>query len=664
MRNAGYLLASALMLWTGNAIAADDVMVVFDGSNSMWGQIDGTAKIEIARDAIEPLIGDWTENSNVGLMAYGHRRQGDCNDIETMISPGPFDREEFMARIRIISPKGKTPLTAAVEQAAEALAYRDNPATVVLITDGIESCQRDPCALAEELERMGVDFTAHVVGFDLKGEEQEAVACVAERTGGRFVAAGNADELRSALSEVGTAVAATPEPEPEPAPVAALAAPQSAAMGSSFTVSWEAAEQDPRDYVTIVPMGAEEGDHGDYTRVGDETEGTLRAPAEAGLYEVRYVLDEGKRTLASVEIEIVAAEASVSAPEQAIAGERFPVSWSEGIHPRDYVTIVPMGAEEGDHGDYTRVGDETEGTLRAPAEAGLYEVRYVLDEGKRTLASVEIEIVAAEASVSAPGSAIVGTSFPVQWSRGIHPRDYVTIVPMGAEEGAHRDYVRVGNAGEGNLRAPADAGIYEVRYVLQEGGKTLDSQEIEIVEADIELSGPDTVRAGSSVEVAWSGTPPHPRDYVTIVPMGAGDDEYGDYVRIGDRDGAELTAPEQIGLYEARYVLDQNRRVLARHTLEVVGETAALNDGGMLEVPESGAPGETVEVRWSTEGGGGDQRVTLAGSDQADFTWIDAQRAVEETLTFRLPEEPGFYEFRLLDIGERKVLSRVTISVE
>ena len=175
---------------------------------------------------------------------------------------------------------------------------------------------------------MGVDFTAHVVGFDLKGEEQEAVACVAERTGGRFVAAGNADELRSALSEVGTAVAATPEPEPEPAPVVALAAPQSAVMGSSFTVSWEAAEQDPRDYVTIVPMGAEEGDHGDYTRVGDETEGTLRAPAEAGLYEVRYVLDEGKRTLASVEIEIVAAEASVSAPGLAIAGESFPVSWS------------------------------------------------------------------------------------------------------------------------------------------------------------------------------------------------------------------------------------------------------------------------------------------------------------------------------------------------
>ncbi|MDN2565617.1 VWA domain-containing protein [Aquibium sp. A9E412] len=757
MRKAKAIAAAAVLaLGAGPALAADDVMVVFDGSNSMWGQIDGTAKIEIAREAIGDLVGGWTEGTNVGLMAYGHRREGDCGDIETMIAPGPFDRAGFMARVGGISPRGKTPLTAAVEQAAEALAYRDRPATVVVITDGIESCGRDPCALAEELERMGVGFTAHVVGFDLKGEEQAAVACMAERTGGRFVAAGNADELSAALGEVATAVAEAPEPEPAPepeaAPAVALSAPDSAVVGAAFTVSWEADAQAPRDYVTIVPAGAAEGDYGDYARVGDDSEASLRAPAETGLYEVRYVreeddatrgattieivaaqatltapetatagarfavswsgavhprdyvtivpagaadgeygdyqrvgkdseaslrapaepglyevryvLDEGGRTLAAGDIEIVAAEASVEAPATATAGARFAVSWSQPVHPRDYVTIVPAGAAEGAYTDYQRVGNDTEGRLQAPAEPGLYEVRYVLEEGGRTLASADIEIVAAEASVQAPQSAVIGASFPVRWSRAIHPRDYVTIVPMGAAEGESGDYARVGNASEGSLRAPAEPGLYEVRYVLQEGDRTLAAATVEVVEADIELSGPDTVRAGAPVAVTWSGTPPHARDYVTLVPMGAPDDADGDYARIGNRDGAELEAPAETGLYEVRYVLDAGKRVLARHTLEVVGETAALNDGGALQAPETGAPGATVEVRWSADGGTGDRRVTLAGADQADFTWIEAQKAVEGPLAFTLPEAPGFYEFRLLDVAGRKVLSRVTIRVE
>lgn len=569
-----------MLLWVGSAQAADDVMVVFDGSNSMWGQIDGVAKIEIARQAMERLVGNWTDGTNVGLMAYGHRREGDCSDIETMITPGPFVREAFLERVRSITPRGKTPLTTAVEQAAEALAYRDRPATVVLITDGIESCQRDPCALAEELERMGVGFTAHVVGFDLKGEEQEAVACMAERTGGRFVAARNAEELGAALSTVGTAVAEapepTPEPEPAPAPSVVVEAPESAVIGSSFAISWQAPTQAPRDYVTIVPLGADEGTYTNYQRVQDKSEGSLRAPAEPGLYEVRYVRQEDGSTLSSTEIEIVEADVSVSAPQSATAGERFSVSWSGAVHPRDYVTIVPAGAAEGDYGDYTRVGDKSEGSLRAPAEPGLYEVRYV----------------------------------------------------------------------------------------LQEGGKTLSSVPIEIVEADIELAGPDTVRAGSQIRVVWSGSPPHGRDYVTIVPMGAQEGAYGDYVRVGGRDSADLSAPEETGLYEVRYVLDEGKRILARHPVEVVAATAALNEGGALEAPEAGKPGETVEVRWTAEDSGGDRRVTLAGADQPDFTWIEAKKAEGPSLTFTLPQEAGFYEFRLLDIPQRKVLSRVTIRVE
>ena len=251
----------------GSAAAANEnVMVVFDGSNSMWGQIDGVAKIEIARGVMDNLLGKWTAEREVGLMAYGHRRRGDCTDIETLVQPGAAARDDILARINAITPTGKTPLTDAVEQAAIALSYTDKPATVVLISDGLESCERDPCALAAALEKGGVEFTAHVVGFGLGGDEDTAsLSCIAEETGGEFISASNADELGAALSAVGTAVAEAPEPEPvvepepEPEPElpeVVLAGPATAVTGSEFKVSWAPVLKN--DYITIVPVGTDE----------------------------------------------------------------------------------------------------------------------------------------------------------------------------------------------------------------------------------------------------------------------------------------------------------------------------------------------------------------------------------------------------------------------
>ena len=75
-------------------------------------------------------------------------------------------RAGILDRVNDITPTGKTPLTGAIEQAATTLSYTDSPATVVLISGGLESCERDPCAVSEALEQGGVGFTAHVVGFD------------------------------------------------------------------------------------------------------------------------------------------------------------------------------------------------------------------------------------------------------------------------------------------------------------------------------------------------------------------------------------------------------------------------------------------------------------------------------------------------------------------
>ncbi|MFN4160267.1 MAG: vWA domain-containing protein [Gemmobacter sp.] len=224
-----------LPLTVGLALAAPPVlaqeranmMVVLDASGSMWGQIGGRTKIELAREALSGVLSEAGQDMQIGLMAYGHRQRGQCGDIETLVPIGPAGQTVpgIIDRAYAIKPRGMTPLVDSVMAAAQTLAFREQAATVVLLTDGIETCGGDPCALGRMLAAQGIDFTAHVVGFDMTDAEQRQVSCLASETGGLFLAAGDADDLGAALRNTilagndGPALAYVPPPPPEPAAV-------------------------------------------------------------------------------------------------------------------------------------------------------------------------------------------------------------------------------------------------------------------------------------------------------------------------------------------------------------------------------------------------------------------------------------------------------------
>src|SRR4051812_4038012 len=164
------LLAAALALPSG-ARAADSgahVVLVLDASGSMWSRIGAQTKIEIARDTVGTILRDWRPQDQLGLVVYGHRHKGDCGDIEVMKQVGPVDPAALMARVGAISPKGKTPMTEAVRVAAEQLGSVEGPASVILVSDGLETCQADPCAVAAELKARDIDLVVHTVGFDIQ----------------------------------------------------------------------------------------------------------------------------------------------------------------------------------------------------------------------------------------------------------------------------------------------------------------------------------------------------------------------------------------------------------------------------------------------------------------------------------------------------------------
>lgn len=205
------------------AVAAERAIIVLDGSGSMWAQIDGKARITIARETLDSVLTTLPGDLELGLMTYGHREKGNCGDIELLVEPGAGTSKAISQAAAKINPKGMTPISDAVRLAAEELRYTEEKATVILITDGLETCEVDPCALGSDLDAQGIDFTAHVLGFGLSDEEGRQVACLAENTGGKYLSAQNGADLVNALTTTVAAVAVS-EPEPEPVPEPAVLA--------------------------------------------------------------------------------------------------------------------------------------------------------------------------------------------------------------------------------------------------------------------------------------------------------------------------------------------------------------------------------------------------------------------------------------------------------
>ncbi len=184
-----------------------EVMIILDASGSMWGMAGNEPKIKAAKEVLNQLIPSLPDEVNVGLTVYGHRRKGDCGDIEIMLPAGSRDRDLFLKQVDAISPKGKTPISDAIKMVVNELKNRENETTIILVSDGEETCNPDPCGVVNQLKATGIKFILHVVGFDVNRMQKEELACLAAAGGGQYFDAANAAALLGALKAVQKEVA-------------------------------------------------------------------------------------------------------------------------------------------------------------------------------------------------------------------------------------------------------------------------------------------------------------------------------------------------------------------------------------------------------------------------------------------------------------------------
>jgi Ca-activated chloride channel family protein len=186
----------------GFAAGKSNLILIFDASGSMWGQIDGKAKITIAKEAMDLIVNALPADMDIGLVAYGHRRKGDCDDVETLIPLGPLNAKAFLAKIKGLNPKGKTPMVRSIRKTADAIKHLEDETTILLVSDGRETCDPEPCNFVAELKKLGIKFRLHVVGFDVGGETEEQLKCMAKAGGGEYFPAKDAGKLKDALNTV------------------------------------------------------------------------------------------------------------------------------------------------------------------------------------------------------------------------------------------------------------------------------------------------------------------------------------------------------------------------------------------------------------------------------------------------------------------------------
>jgi len=214
------LVASqAFGLATSAAWASEEAMLIFDASRSMWGQIDGKNRIVIARDVLGKAFQRYESRFKLGIMAYGNRSSSNCGDINHIRPVGRIRPASYAKALRRINPRGKTPIARAIRLGASALDYKNKKATLILMSDGLDNCNGNPCAMARKLEEGANFLTIHVIAFSMPKEDQPGLACIARNTGGRFFVASNGPELSAAFDSIANEITMTNIPEPKVAPL-------------------------------------------------------------------------------------------------------------------------------------------------------------------------------------------------------------------------------------------------------------------------------------------------------------------------------------------------------------------------------------------------------------------------------------------------------------
>jgi len=201
-------ISGVLLLQTANADSRPKkIELILDASGSMMSRINGgDRKIDIAKKAIKNLLKDISSESIISFRAYGHqshKSKKDCKDTQLLVNFAPIskNKDKITSISKSLKAQGYTPITYVLKLAAEDFKDRDSDNVIILVSDGKETCDGDPCATAKALANSGISkLVIHTIGFGVDYTTRRQLECISRVTDGNYYSASNFDELANALS--------------------------------------------------------------------------------------------------------------------------------------------------------------------------------------------------------------------------------------------------------------------------------------------------------------------------------------------------------------------------------------------------------------------------------------------------------------------------------
>jgi len=188
----------------GDKSAGRNLEIVLDVSGSMNTALGEGTRWSTALQVLKNVVATLPADMNVGLRAYGHRYSSKsaqtCHDTELLVPIGKLDRDRLVKATEQLKPRGETPLVRSVlKTVGDLKAARGG--SVILITDGEESCKGNAQSAARQIKASGVKVTLNIVGFTLTGRQVEGeLGSFAGSTGGHYYGAQDGGQLSRAIT--------------------------------------------------------------------------------------------------------------------------------------------------------------------------------------------------------------------------------------------------------------------------------------------------------------------------------------------------------------------------------------------------------------------------------------------------------------------------------
>lgn len=181
------------------------ILFVFDGSQSMYGRWESGRKIDIAQrlmtEMLDSLQSLKSDKFQLALRVYGHQKPvppQDCNDTKLEVPFRDNNIGQIKQSLRSITPKGTTPIARSLLRAGNDFPPCENCRNIIiLITDGVEACDEDPCAASRMLQKKGIVLKPFVIGIGLDKGFQSTFECV-----GTYFDAANEETFQNVLGVV------------------------------------------------------------------------------------------------------------------------------------------------------------------------------------------------------------------------------------------------------------------------------------------------------------------------------------------------------------------------------------------------------------------------------------------------------------------------------